>query len=466
MSEARPLRVAVIGSGPAGVYAADILTKSKEVKDGGVEVSIDIFDRYPAPFGLIRYGVAPDHPRIKGIIGALHKIMDRGDIRFFGNVEYGVDVTLEELRKHYDAIIFATGAIKDAPLDIPGADLDGSYGASDFVSWYDAHPDYPREWPLNAKEIAVLGNGNVALDVARVLSKHADDLLVTEIPDHVYEGLKASPVTDVHIFGRRGPAQIKFTPLELRELAHSRDVDIVLYEEDFQFDSASEEAMENNAQIKVMTKVLRGWLEDQKENPGIASRRLHLHFLQSPAEILGENGKVTGLKMERNELDGNGGINGTGEFIEYPMQAVYRAIGYFGSELPDVGFDPHRGVITNVEGRVTDTDGAPVPGLYATGWIKRGPVGLIGSTKSDALETVTHLLEDRENLYTATEPAPEKFNEFLDSKGVEYTTWEGWHALDAHEKSLGEVALDAAGQPRKRVKVTDRAEMVRISRGI
>ena len=466
MSEARPLRVAVIGSGPAGVYAADILTKSKEVKDGGVEVSIDIFDRYPAPFGLIRYGVAPDHPRIKGIIGALHKIMDRGDIRFFGNVEYGVDVTLEELREHYDAIIFATGAIKDAPLDIPGADLDGSYGASDFVSWYDAHPDYPREWPLNAKEIAVLGNGNVALDVARVLSKHADDLLVTEIPDHVYEGLKASPVTDVHIFGRRGPAQIKFTPLELRELAHSRDVDIVLYEEDLQFDAASEEAIENNAQIKVMTKVLRGWLEDQKENPGTASRRLHLHFLQSPAEILGEDGKVTGLKMERNELDGNGGINGTGEFIEYPMQAVYRAIGYFGSELPDVGFDPSRGVITNVEGRVTDNDGEAVPGLYATGWIKRGPVGLIGSTKSDALETVTHLLEDRENLYTANEPAPEKFNEFLDSKGIEYTTWEGWHALDAHEKSLGEAALDASGQPRKRVKVTDRDEMVRISRGL
>lgn len=466
MTKARPLRVAVIGSGPAGVYAADILTKSKEVKDGEVQVSIDIFDRYPAPFGLIRYGVAPDHPRIKGIIGALHKIMDRGDIRFFGNVEYGVDVTLEELREHYDAIIFATGAIKDAPLDIPGADLDGSYGASDFVSWYDAHPDYPREWPLTAKEVAVLGNGNVALDVARVLSKHADDMLVTEIPDHVYEGLKASPVTDVHIFGRRGPAQIKFTPLELRELAHSRDVDIVLYEEDFQFDAASEEAMENNAQIKVMTKVLRGWLEDQKENPGTASRRLHLHFLQSPAEILGEDGKVTGLKMERNKLDGEGGIIPTGEFIEYPMQAVYRAIGYFGSELPEVGFDPNRGVITNVEGRVVDTDGEAVPGLYATGWIKRGPVGLIGSTKSDALETVTHLLEDRENLYTATEPDAEKFTEYLDSKGVEYVSWEGWHKLDTHEKSLGEAALDAAGQPRKRVKVVDREEMVRISRGL
>lgn len=468
MSDAlRPLRVAVIGSGPAGVYAADILTKSKEVKDGEVPISIDIFDRYPAPFGLIRYGVAPDHPRIKGIIGALHKIMDRGDIRFFGNVEYGKDLSLADLREHYDAIIFATGAVLDAPLDIPGADLDGSYGAADFVAWYDAHPDYPRTWPLHAKEIAVLGNGNVALDVARVLSKHAEDLLVTEIPDHVFEGLKESPVTDVHIFGRRGPAQIKFTPLELRELKHSRDVDIVLYEEDFQFDEASEKAMEENAQVKVMTKVLKEWLAEQKEN-GIstASRRLHLHFLQSPAEILGEDGKVTAIKFERNELDGNGGIKGTGEYVEYPMQAVYRAIGYFGSELPEVGFDPARGVITNVEGRVTDKDsGEPVPGLYATGWIKRGPVGLIGSTKSDALETVTHLLSDRDNLYTATEPDAEAFTAYLDSKGIEYTTWEGWHKLDEHEKALGAAGKDANGEPRKRVKVTDRQEMIRISRG-
>ena len=178
----RALRVAVIGAGPAGIYAADILTKSEEVRTGAVPVAIDIFDRYPAPFGLIRYGVAPDHPRIKGIINALHKVLDRGDIRFFGNVNYGTDVTLADLRKHYDAIIFATGAIKDADLDIPGVELTGSYGASDFVSWYDGHPDVPRTWPLEAKEIAVLGNGNVALDVARVLSKHADDLLVTESP--------------------------------------------------------------------------------------------------------------------------------------------------------------------------------------------------------------------------------------------------------------------------------------------
>ncbi len=464
MSEARPLRVAVIGSGPAGVYAADILTKSQEVKNGSLEVSIDIFDRYPAPFGLIRYGVAPDHPRIKGITAALHKIMDRGDIRFFGNVEYGKDLHLSQLREVYDAIIFATGAIKDAPLDIPGVDLEGSFGASDFVSWYDAHPDYPRTWPLEAQQIAVLGNGNVALDVARVLSKHADDLLATEIPDHVYRGLKSSPVTDVHIFGRRGPAQIKFTPLELRELAHSRDVDIVLYPEDFQFDAASEEAMENNAQVKVMTKVLKGWLEQQEKQERSASRRLHLHFLQSPVEILGQDGRVSAIRMERNQLDGSGGIRGTGRFLDYPVQAVYRAIGYFGSELPDVSFDPARGVISNDEGRVLDHSGQPVAGIYATGWIKRGPVGLIGSTKSDALETVTHLLEDRQQLYTASRPDPQDFVDYLDAQGIEFTTWEGWHKLDEHEKAMGAAALDAAGLPRQRVKVTDREEMIRISR--
>lgn len=466
MSQApRALRVAVIGAGPAGIYAADILTKSEEVKNGDVPVAIDIFDRYPAPFGLIRYGVAPDHPRIKGIVNALHQVLDRGDIRFFGNVEYGTDITLAELKEHYDAIIFATGAIKDASLDIPGVELDGSYGASDFVSWYDGHPDYPREWPLNAKEIAVLGNGNVALDVARVLSKHADDLLVTEIPANVYEGLKASPVTDVHVFGRRGPAQIKFTPLELRELAHSRDVDIVLYDEDFQFDEASEEAMTTNSQVKVMMKTLNKWREEQKETEQTASRRLHLHFLQSPAEIMGEDGKVTGIKMERTALNGNGGVEGTGEFIDYPVQAVYRAIGYFGTELPEVGFDVERGVVTNAEGRVIDDSSVPVPGLYATGWIKRGPVGLIGSTKSDALETITHLLEDRPDLYTATQPEVDSINAHMDAKGIKYTTWEGWQKLDEHEKALGAQSKDAAGEPRARVKVVDREEMIKVSRG-
>ena len=459
----RPLRVAVIGSGPAGVYAADLLSRSDAVAEGEVDVSIDIYDRYPAPFGLIRYGVAPDHPRIKGIVTSLHKIMENEKIRFFGNVEYGTDLLLEDLRAHYDAVIFATGAVYDASLHIPGIELEGSYGAADFVAWYAGHPDVSREWPLEAREVAVLGNGNVALDVARVLSKHAEDLLVTEIPDNVYEGLKKSPVTDVHIFGRRGPAQMKFTPLELRELAKSRDVDIVLYDEDFEFDEASEAAIESNNQIKAMIKTLNKWREEQRENPGTASRRLHMHFMQSPAELVGDaEGRVCALRMQRNELDGAGGIRPTTQIQEYPVQAVYRAIGYFGSELPEVGFDSLRGVITNVEGRVVDETENTVPGLYATGWIKRGPVGLIGSTKSDALETINHLLEDRE--FSAERPGLEQIEDLLAERGIEYTTWSGWRSLDEHEQALGAELQDAQGNPRKRVKVVPREDMVSISR--
>ncbi|WP_458115504.1 FAD-dependent oxidoreductase [Arthrobacter sp. D2-10] len=464
----RPLRVAVVGSGPAGVYAADILTKSAPVASGELTVSIDLYDRYPAPYGLIRYGVAPDHPRIKGIVNALHKVLDRGDIRFFGNVEYGTDLTMEDLRTHYDAVIFATGAIKDADLNIPGIELEGSFGGADFVSWYDGHPDVPREWPLEAKEIAVIGNGNVALDVARVLSKHAEDLLVTEIPDNVYQGLKNSPVTDVHVFGRRGPAQVKFTPLELRELSHSRDVDIVLYPEDFEFDEESDRQIQTNNQTKTMVGTLTNWIAEQPEDPSefTASRRLHLHFLHNPVEVLGEDGKVAGIKFERTALDGTGNAVGTGEYIDYPVQAVYRAVGYFGSALPEVEFDHRRGVIPNDGGRILDASGAHVPGLYATGWIKRGPVGLIGHTKGDALETITYLLEDLENLPAAGTPDDAAVVELLASRGVQFTTWEGWLALDAHERALGDAATEIDGVVRERIKVVPRGDMVSVSRAV
>lgn len=302
--------------------------------------------------------------------------MDRGDIRYLGNVDYGTDIHLEDLRRHYDAIVFATGAVKDAALDVPGVELEGSFGGADFASWYDGHPDVPRDWSLDAEQIAVIGNGNVALDVARILSKHADDLLTTEIPDNVYRALKASPVTDVHVFGRRGPAQVKFTPLELRELAHSRDVDIVLYEEDFDFDAASEAAIESNNQTRTMVNTLTNWLMEQEDRTQQASRRLHLHFLQAPEQFLDADGdgRLDGLRMRRMELDGEGGIRPTDETVDYPVQAVYRAVGYFGSPVEGVEFDERRGVIPNAEGRVLDADGNPVPGLYASGWIKRGPV--------------------------------------------------------------------------------------------
>lgn len=456
------LRLAIVGAGPAGIYAADILLKAEEQLD----ISIDLFDHLPAPYGLVRYGVAPDHPRIKGIINALRDVLDRGDIRLFGNVHYGTDITLDDLKTHYNAVIFATGAVRDAALRIPGIELRGSYGAGDFVSWYDGHPDVPREWPLEAKEVAVIGNGNVALDVARMLAKHADDLLPTEIPANVYEALKNSPVTDVHIFGRRGPAQVKFTPLELRELGELRDVDMILHDEDFQLDEASQLAIETNKQVMVLNRILNSWREREV---GTASRRLHLHFHSKPIEILGSTPElvdgsdaeqhVVGIRYERTEPDGQGGVRSTGEVRELPVQAVYRAVGYFGSPLDGIPFDEKRGVIPNREGQVIDDEDQLVPGVYATGWIKRGPVGLIGSTKSDAMETVKHLLQGQTYWWTPAHPEPEAVTELLDSRGVMYTDLDGWHNLDAHERALGEA------EGRERVKVVPRDEMLRVARG-
>lgn len=457
-----PLSVAVVGAGPAGIYASDILSKS------GLNVAIDLFEKLPAPYGLVRYGVAPDHPRIKQIIVALYKILQRGDIRLIGNVEVGKDVTVDDLRAHYDAIIFATGSDDDAPLPIPGIDLLGSYGASKFVFWYDGHPDYPRDWPLEAKEIAVIGNGNVALDVARVLAKHPDDLMPTEIPANVEEGLRRSPVTDVHVFGRRGPAQVKFSPLELRELGKVPDVDVIVYEEDFDFDEGSEEAIRTSNQTKQVVKTLVDWtLKDREEMT--ASRRIHLHFFHRPAEILGTD-RVEGIRTERTELVGDGTVRGTGEFVDTPVQAVYRAVGYYGARVPGLPFDEVRGVIPNEEGRIIGDDGASVPGLYATGWIKRGPVGLIGSTKSDAQQTIAHLVEDAEaGLLHANSDAVghDAMLADLDARGVRYTTWQGWELLDAYERKLGEDFGELPGGRggRERIKVVERETMTAISRG-
>jgi len=450
------LRLAIVGAGPAGIYAADILLKSETAFD----ISIDLFEQLPAPYGLVRYGVAPDHPRIKGIITALREVLDTGRIRLFGNVLYGRDITLADLKQHYNAVIFSTGAIRDADLDIPGVDLPGSYGAADFVSWYDGHPDVSRDWPLEAREIAVIGNGNVALDVARILAKHADDLLPTEIPDNVYQALKSSPVTDVHVFGRRGPMQVKFTPLELRELGELRDVDMIVHDEDFDYDEASRAAIESNKQVLVIDRVFTQW---RARETGAASRRLHLHFYAKPAEVVGNpstgsgQAKVSGFRWERTEPDGEGGVRGTGEFREIPIQAIYRAVGYFGSPLDGIPFDEKRGVIPNREGQVVDDNDQQLPGIYATGWIKRGPVGLIGHTKSDAMETIKHVVRDQANWWTPGSPDEASVIELLESRGVEFTNLEGWHNLDEFEQSLGEP------QGRARIKVVPRDEMVRAS---
>ncbi len=445
------LRLAIVGAGPAGIYAADILLKTERHFD----VSIDLFEQLPAPYGLVRYGVAPDHPRIKGIVTALREVLDSGKIRLFGNVLYGRDITLDDLKKHYNAVIFSTGAIRDADLTIPGIDAEGSYGAADFVSWYDGHPDVPREWPLTAREVAVIGNGNVALDVARMLAKHAEDLLPTEVPANVYDGLAASPVTDVHVFGRRGPMQVKFTPLELRELGELRDVDIVVHDEDFDYDETAKTAIASNKQVMVLDRIFTQWRTRQT---GAASRRLHLHFFSKPVEVVADAaGAVSAFRFERTVPDGAGGVAGTGEVREIAAQAVYRAVGYFGSPLDGIPFDEKRGVIPNREGQVLDDNDEQLYGIYATGWIKRGPVGLIGHTKSDAMETIKHLVIDQPNWWTPAEPDDEAVVALLRERGVEFTNLDGWHNLDAHELSLGEP------QGRLRVKVVPRDEMVRVS---
>ncbi|MFA5608008.1 MAG: FAD-dependent oxidoreductase [Leucobacter sp.] len=453
------MRLAIVGAGPAGIYAADLMLKAER----DFEVEIDLFEQLPAPYGLVRYGVSPDHPRIKGIITALREVLVSGDIRYYGNVRYGEDITLADLKRHYHAVIFATGAIRDASLEIPGIDAEGSYGAADFVSWFDGHPDVPRTWPLEAASVGVVGNGNVALDISRMLIKHADDLLVTEIPDNVYAGLKANPIEEIHVFGRRGPKYVKFTPLELRELGEVRDVDMVLDERDFaQNDPYADETLVKNKQVVVMTRIMDKWLAEQREREAgetePSSRRLHLHFWSKPVEVVTENGRVAGLKIERTAPDGNGGVVDTGEFEVIPMQSLYRAVGYFGSPLDEIPFDDGKGVIPNEQGRVVDLEGAQIPGVYATGWIKRGPVGLIGHTKSDAMETLECVIADRETWWTPESTDPETIAALLHERQVPYTTIEGWQRLDEHELSLGE----AAG--RTRIKVVPRDEMTAISR--
>lgn len=455
MTDTRPLRVAIVGAGPAGIYAADALMKSDTAAARGV--SIDLFERMPAPFGLIRYGVAPDHPRIKGIITALHKVLDKPQVRLIGNVDYGTDVTLEDLKARYDGIIFSTGATDDRAMDIPGIDLERSYGAAQFVAWYDGHPDFPRTWPLEEEKVAVIGVGNVALDVARVLAKTGDELLPTEIPANVYEGLKANKALEVHVFGRRGPAQAKFTPLELKELDHSPNIEVVVAPEDIEYDEGSAVARRSSKITDQVATIIENYAIREDPKAG-AIHKLFLHFFENPVEILGENGEVVGLRTERTELDGTGNVKGTGKFTDWDVTAVYRAVGYLSDNLPQIPFDDQAGVIPNEAGRVFD-GGEHQRGLYTTGWIKRGPVGLIGHTKGDANETIECLVEDMVNgaLLDPAHPQEDSIIELLESKNHPFTTWDGWYRLDEHERSLG------AAEGRERIKVVERHDMLAAS---
>jgi ferredoxin--NADP+ reductase len=444
-----PLRVAVVGAGPAGVFTAEVLRQQAP------DTHVDIFERLPVPFGLVRYGVAPDHPRIKGVVDTLHGVLDRGDIRLVAGIEIGTDVSVPRLRAAYDAVVIATGALDDAPLPIPGIDLPGSFGAAAFASWYNAHPEAPTAWPLDAEQVGVIGAGNVALDVARMLAKHPRDLLSTEIPDHVSDELMASRVTDVHVFARRGPAEAQFSPLELRDLSEVPDVDIVVDPADVVLARSSEALVRSSNQRRMVVRTIQEWAE-REPSARTASRRIHLHFMHAPVSIEGDS-RVEALTVERTRHLVNGAVEGTGELLRYPLGQVYRAVGYASRPIPGVPFDAARRTIPHDAGNVIGPDGT-IAGLYVSGWIKRGPTGLIGSTKMDAQQTVTRLLADLapgRRPRVGGDPLPA----LLEETGLPGIDWSGWLRVDRHERALGEE------QGRARVKVHSLDVRTAIARG-
>ena len=428
----------------------------------GRDVAIDLYERLPVPFGLIRYGVAPDHPRIKGIVKSLHNVLDKDKLRLIANVTVGRDITIDELRDYYDAVVLSTGAVRDRELLIPGGDK--SIGAGEFVGFYDGNPRFERDWNLEAKEVAVIGVGNVALDISRVLAKTADELAVTEIPDNVYESLKKNQAQTVHMFGRRGPAQAKFTPKELRELDESDTIQVLVDPEDIDYDQLSEEVRRADKSIDLNCQVLEQYA---MREPDDSPHKIYIHFFEEPVEVLTDDaGNITGLRTERQELDGKGGIRGTGKFTDWPVQQVYHAVGYRSEPVEGVPFDLERHVIPNDGGRVLVTaeeGAAPEEKLYVTGWIKRGPVGLIGNTKSDAKETTDMLIADADagKLAAPTHTGADDIFDLLRERGVDYATWEGWYKLDEAERALG--AADPTF-PRERKKIVEWEDMLGHSR--
>jgi ferredoxin--NADP+ reductase len=396
------LRVAVVGSGPAGLYTSEALIKQAAALPEPVDMHVDVLDRLPTPYGLVRYGVAPDHKSIKSIAEYLRKVLEHGDVTFIGGVHLGDDITRDDLLGAYDAVVYATGAMRDRHLRIPGEDLPGSYAATDFVNWYCGHPDMDmRTFTLDAESVAVIGVGNVAVDVARILVRDPAELRGTDVPQPVLEALMASKVREVHMIGRRGPAQAKFTTKELRELGELAGVDVVVPAAEADLDAfdptgGSAELASSDRHVRGNYKVISDWAARQ---PGGAARRLNVRFWLRPTEMVGSEAadggrRVSGLVLERTRLDADGVFTGTGEFETLPVGMVLRSVGYQSVPLAGVPFDEKNAVVPNVGGRVIGPDGEPLPGEYVAGWLKRGPTGVIGTNKSDAAQTVRALLED------------------------------------------------------------------------
>lgn len=453
-------RIAVIGAGPAGFYTAGHLLKDG-VGGHSIDLEVDMFERLPTPWGLVRSGVAPDHPKIKSVTRVYEKTAAHPRFRFFGNVELGRDVTREELAGHYHAIVYATGSPADRPLGIPGEELAGSHPATDFVGWYNGHPDYrEHDFDLSASRAVVIGNGNVALDVARMLTLTHDELAVTDIADHALEVLDASNVREIVVVGRRGPAQAAFTNPELLELGELADADVIVDPQELEralgvVDPNADPTSNRNVSV------LRHYAGRAPEGK---RKRVILRFLLSPIEFIGDGGGVRSVVLARNALhageDGRLRAEPTGETESIEAGLVMRAIGYRGVALPGVPFDERSATIPNEGGRVTGAQGVRV-GEYAVGWIKRGPSGVIGTNKKDAQQTVDALLEDLaagRRLHPA-DPDAETIERMLAERVPALVTYEGWCEIDRHEQARGE----PHGRPR--VKLTRIEELLRVAAG-
>ncbi|MBD0738797.1 FAD-dependent oxidoreductase [Streptomyces sp. CBMA29] len=429
-----PYRVAVVGSGPAGVYTTDALVRS------ALDVSVDVYDRLPTPYGLVRYGVAPDHPRIKSIVVALRKVLERDGVRFLGDVHVGRDVTTRELAELYDAVVFATGASVGRRLAVPGEELAGVCSATDFVAWYSGHPDHAHageSFPLEAESVVVVGAGNVALDVARLLVKSAADLARTDMPPHVLDRLAHSGVRDVHLVCRRGPQHAKFTAKELRELLELHDVGTEL---DAGLLPAGSQDPLTAANLKVFADLA------SREVPA-GRRTLHFHFWSRPVELLGEGGAVSAVRLERTREAG-GAVVATGEVTDLRAGMVLRSVGYHSTPVGALPFDEDLGRVPHDAGRVIGPDGRALDGHYVAGWAKRGPSGVVGTNRACAAGTVAGLVTD----LAARPPrgaGPDEVDRVLAGRGVRPVTYDGWLSIDAEEESRGQ------GLGRARTKIPD-----------
>ena len=437
----QPLRVAIVGSGPSGFYAAGHLLKCKSHPD--LVAQVDVYDRLPTPWGLVRGGVAPDHPNIKAVSRVYEKTAQHPEFRFFGNVEVGRHLSRSDLTDRYHAVIYAVGAQTDRRLGIPGEELPGSWAATELVAWYNGHPDYrDLEFDLSCERAVVIGNGNVAADVARMLALTRDELAATDVADHALEVLAASQIREIVVLGRRGPAQAAFTNPELLELGEMTDADVYVDVRDAELDPLSRAFIESEAAHVTARKnveILTGYAGREPEGK---NRRIVLRFLVSPVEILGED-RVTGIRIERNELveDDTGTVRPqpTGEVETIDCGIVFRSIGYRGVPLADLPFDERGGVIPNDGGRVMDGN-TPLHGEYVAGWIKRGPSGIIGTNKRDAQETVNLVLEDLDEgrLPEPADPSRDSLEELITTRSPDHVAYAGWEAIDRAERSAGE----------------------------